>query len=126
MNTWTRNFPKMVEKARSCRVYESTSLNLFRVLSPSQSVYDVRVRNDGSAECSCPYGQHRPDEDKRSVCSHTIAVWLNLFRETDVRISFWNSKAEAKKQHKSRLYVGDGTYVTFSKKPKQSKKGELS
>lgn len=40
------------------------------------------VVNPVTLRCSCPYGQHRPASDKRSGCSHMLAV-LSYVKEME-------------------------------------------
>lgn len=68
----------VARKARECKVTVDTD-GLYRVESPSKSVYHVRIADGGATGwCSCPWGLHHPAAALETGCAHMRAVWARL------------------------------------------------
>jgi hypothetical protein len=87
--------------------------NVYEVVSgASGNVYRVRHNNDGCT-CDCNWATHRPETDPRSGCSHVLAVLNFIARDGGaVSVSAWTSEADAHRQHRRTMDIGDGVLVT--------------
>ncbi|GAB4437123.1 MAG: hypothetical protein Kow0031_18930 [Anaerolineae bacterium] len=99
------------QKSRTHRVRQIRP-NWYQVFDPATGQkYDVALGKNGGT-CSCPWGQHRPARDHRSGCSHVIAAMAYRAARQGLRISVWNSRRAARRQHRPMLDIGDGLILT--------------
>ena len=87
--------------------------NVYEVVSgASGNVYQVRGTSSGYT-CNCHWASHRPENDQRSGCSHVLAV-MNFMAKGDgaASVSAWTSEADAQRQHRRTIDIGDGVLVT--------------
>ncbi len=86
--------------------------NSYRVISAENGrAYIVNLGLNGGT-CSCPWGQYRPDGDRRSGCSHVVAAMNRRAELKGRRLSAWASIKEARRQHRPVLPIGDGLILT--------------
>lgn len=79
----------------------------------SGETYTVVLRSDGGAFCTCPWGQRRKVVDgQRSGCSHVVAVYEHCQRQAGRRVSAWSDEAQARRQHRPLITIGDGMFLT--------------
>jgi hypothetical protein len=111
MNT-IRNAKTIQNKSRMNEVHPIGE-NVFEVVSgASGNVYQVRCSETGCI-CNCTWATHRPEDDPRSGCSHVLAVMNFIAREGGaVSVSAWTSEADAQRQHRRTMDIGDGVLVT--------------
>lgn len=106
--------PKVVQsKSRSHEVIEVVD-GIYDVVSgTSGNVYRVCIGEHGQgATCNCNWGQYRKRNDRRSGCSHVIAVYKYRSAREGRRVSAWASETDAKRQHKVKETIGDGVILT--------------
>ena len=72
--------------------------------------------NPTTLTCTCPYGQHRPASDKRSGCSHVVAV-LSYIKEVEEerRLAVCGTEEEALKSKRA-LAGGFDNLILVSRK----------
>lgn len=105
-----RNAKNLQSKSRSHQVTQ-TSATTYTVKSGSSgSVYTVTLQNQG-ATCQCDWAKYRK-AGQPSSCSHTISVYNHIAEWTGRKVSAWQSKEQAKKQHRPTLDIGDGITLT--------------
>lgn len=86
--------------------------NWYKVTSgETHRVYDVNLGVNGGT-CTCEWGRQRPDEDRRSACSHVIAAMNYRAAQGGRQVSAWTSPGDARRQHRSTLSIGDGVILT--------------
>ena len=61
---------------------------------------------------TCRWGQNRPEEDHRSGCAHVIAAMNHQAQLKGRRISVWTNEADAHRQHRPMIKIGDGLILT--------------
>ena len=106
-----RQAKQIQQKARQYQVKRLTP-NSYRVSSPdSGRSYIVNLGLNGGT-CTCPWGQYRPDDDRRSGCSHVVAAINYRAEQKGRRISAWTSMNAARRQHRPILPIGDGLVLT--------------
>jgi len=109
-----RNPKTLQEKSREHRVVEvvrnkeyfvvsGTSGNRYTVTIYQQSPYTI------AASCTCNWGKYHP----RSACSHVQAVVDEMY--PGYRASAWGSMEDAKRQHRSKRWLGNGVILTLRK-----------
>jgi hypothetical protein len=88
-----RNAKKLQAKSRQHHITRISDSHYMLVSGSSGHKYAV---NPTKMTCSCPWGQHRPANDKRSGCSHTLAV-LSYIKEMEEerRLMAWSTEEEA-------------------------------
>lgn len=109
-----RDAKKMMAKARTHTVTE-LAYDVFHVVSGgSGKAYRVELCADAEgATCTCDWGMYRRATDRRSACSHTLAVYDYMAREADHKLSVWDSELDALRHDADkRAYIGDGVWVT--------------
>jgi hypothetical protein len=92
--------------------------NVYEVVSgASGNVYQVH-HNSAGCTCTCTWAAHRPETDRRSGCSHVLAV-LNFIAQVGgaVSVSAWTSETDAQRQHRRTMDIGDGVLVTVRAAP---------
>lgn len=108
---------KGLDKVRKAKLHKVTPVDrdVFRVESPSGKSYNSRFQHGvEGAVCSCEYGQYRPYGDHyRSACSHVIAMYMHYYKLAGYSVSVWTSEADAKRQHRKVLFIGDNCWVTL-------------
>ena len=103
---------KKIQKKSRGYLVRRVGPNWFKVFSPtSQREYDVNLGLNGGT-CTCAWGQHRPNQDRRSGCSHVVAAMHYRALERGQRISVWASTKAARRQHRPMLPMGDGLILT--------------
>jgi hypothetical protein len=86
--------------------------NWYKVTShTTNQIYDVSLGLNGGI-CTCEWGRQRPDEDRRSACSHVVAALNYRAARKGRRISAWGNETEARRQHRPMLAIGDGVILT--------------
>jgi hypothetical protein len=106
-----RKAKQIQQKSRQYEVKRLTP-NSYRVSDPdSGRAYIVNLGLNGGT-CSCPWGQYRPDDDRRSGCSHVVAAMNYRAEKKGRRISAWTSINAARRQHRPILPIGDGLILT--------------
>jgi len=81
----------------------------------SGDTYRVQITKTGDRQgaiCNCNWGLHRPhgENAQRSACHHVIAAY-NAINEKPVYA--WKTEADADRQKKAKLFIGDGTWITI-------------
>lgn len=87
--------------------------NRYQVTSgTSGSVYNVALHQHGGT-CTCNWAKYRPAHDQRSGCSHVIAA-MNFAAQAEgaTSVSAWTDEAQAERQHRRTMSIGDGVLVT--------------
>lgn len=103
---------KSIQKKSKTHLVTQTGPASYTVTSgASGNEYHVRVFEHG-AVCDCKWAQYRPACDQRSGCSHVVACYNHLATQAGRKVSAWNSRKEAKKQHKPIAAIGDGVTLT--------------
>jgi len=103
---------KQIQKKSRQHTVRRVNPNWFKVLDgESGRIYDVNLGLNGGA-CTCEWGQHRPDRDHRSGCTHVVAAMNERAMRHGRRVSVWSSEKEARRQHRPMLPIGDGLIVT--------------
>ena len=86
--------------------------NWFKVSSAETGrVYDVNLGLNGGTS-TCEWGRQRPDNDRRSACSHVVAAMNYRATQRGKRISIWTNAEDARRQHRPMLMIGDGVFIT--------------
>lgn len=86
--------------------------NWFKVISSeSRRVYDVNLGLNGGT-CTCEWGRQRPADDRRSGCSHVVAAMDYRAAKKGRHLSVWSSIADARRQHRPMMAIGDGVILT--------------
>jgi uncharacterized Zn finger protein len=109
-----QNPKTLQEKSRKHRVVEVVAGKEYYVVSgTSGERYSVTIYQQSqytiAASCTCNWGKYHP----RSACSHVQAVVSEMF--DGYRASAWGSMADAKRQHRSKRWIGDGVIMTLRK-----------
>ena len=103
---------KKIQKRSRDHVVRQLRPNWFKVRdNASGRVYDVNLGLNGGT-CTCAWGQHRPERDHRSGCSHVIAAMNYRAVQQGRRVSVWTSEKAARRQHRPALKIGDGLVIT--------------
>ena len=103
---------KEIQKKSRQHAIRQISPNWFKVTDrDSQREYDVNLGLNGGT-CTCEWGRHRPQYDHRSGCAHVVAAMNYRAMQHGQRISIWTSKAQARRQHRPMLSIGDGLILT--------------
>lgn len=112
MSKQIRNAKSLQSKSRTNSV-EALGGNRYEVTSgKSGKVYTVRTGSHG-ATCTCKWGQYRPAMDQRSGCSHVQAVYNHINQGERGRNAYaWNNEADAQRQKRHTLDIGDGVLIT--------------
>jgi hypothetical protein len=111
--THTITNTKYIQKKSRDYVVRQIRPNWFKVSGgPENSEYDVNLGLNGGT-CTCVWGRFRPAQDHRSGCSHVIAALNYRARLHGRRISVWASEADARRQHRPMLKIGDGVILTI-------------
>ncbi len=106
-----RQAKQIQQKSRQYQVKRITP-NSYRVSSPDNGrAYIVNLGLNGGT-CTCPWGQYRPDDDRRSGCSHVLAAINYRAEQKGRRVSAWTSMKAAQRQHRPVLPIGDGLILT--------------
>lgn len=104
--------PKAIQKKSRRHQVRQIRPNWFRVSDiDTHRVYDVNLGVNGGT-CTCPWGRHRPGNDHRSGCSHVIAALNYRAHRQGRQISVWTDEADARRQHRPMLKIGDGVIIT--------------
>lgn len=74
------------------------------------------IINSDTLSCSCPYGQHRPTNDKRSGCSHVVAVLSYIKKMEEERTLTICATEEAALKSKRALAGGFDGLIILSRK----------
>jgi len=104
--------PKQIQKKSRHLTVRQVHPNWFKVSSDEDNVeYDVNLGVNGGT-CNCMWGRCRPSHDHRSGCSHVIAAMNYRAMKRGKRVSIWTNKADARRQHRPTLQIGDGLFLT--------------
>jgi hypothetical protein len=91
--------------------------NWYKVTSGETGrIYDVNLGLNGGT-CTCQWGRQRPDEDRRSACSHVVAAINYRAAQKGRQVSAWTSLEDAWRQHRPTLTIGDGVILTSRLRP---------
>lgn len=113
MSLKIRNAKGIQSKSRQNEVRHISGDNYEVVSGASGKVYQVNLAGQHGGKCTCDWGQYRPANDQRSGCSHVVAVISYAAREEGAAsVSVWSSEADARRQHRQTLNIGDGVLVT--------------
>jgi hypothetical protein len=103
---------KEIQSRSRCHEVRQVRANWYKVTSSETGrVYDVGLGLNGGT-CTCEWGRQRPDDDRRSACSHVVAAINYRAEQKGRRVSAWNSKEQALRQHRPMLAIGDGVILT--------------
>lgn len=112
MTKQIRNAKAVQSKSRRNEVHPLGDNRYSVVSASSGSVYSVTLTNDGG-RCTCDWAKFRPAHDQRSACSHVLAAINFAAQEAGASsISAWTDEAQATRQHRRTLDIGDGVLVT--------------
>ena len=103
---------KEVQRKSRRHLVRQVRPNWYKVKSDETGrVYDVALGLNGGT-CTCEWGRQRPDDDRRSACSHVIAAmnWRAIQRGR--RVSAWSTTEAAQRQHRPMLPIVDGIILT--------------
>jgi uncharacterized Zn finger protein len=112
MSKQIKNAKTIQSKSRTNEV-KQISASLYEVVSgTSGKVYKVRLAGNGGT-CTCDWAKYRPAGDNRSGCSHVVAA-INFAAQVEgaTSVSAWTSEADAARQHRQTINIGDGVLVT--------------
>lgn len=111
-----KNAKAIESKSRTHEITEVYPERLYTVKSSrAGDVYDIELSADGGARCSCPWGKYRPANDKRSSCSHVVAV-KNYIEESKGRKLYAYASAEtAERQRRPLVESADGVWMVSRK-----------
>ena len=108
----TITHPKRIQKKSRHHKTRQMSANWYKVTSADSGlVYDVNLGLNGGT-CTCRWGRHRPEDDHRSGCTHVIAAINHRASQQGRRISVWSKAADAHRQHRPMINIGDGVILT--------------
>lgn len=112
MNKRIANAKAVQSKSRKNEVHPMGG-NRYQVVSAtSGNVYDVTLAGNGG-RCNCDWAKYRPAHDQRSGCSHVLAVVNFVAQESGATsVSAWTDEAQAQRQHRQMVDIGDGVLVT--------------
>jgi hypothetical protein len=112
MSKQIKNAKTIQAKSRKNEVHALGGNRYQAVSASSGNVYDVRLTANGG-NCTCEWSKYRPAHDKRSACSHVVAA-INFAAQAEgaSSVSAWTDEAQAAKQHRRTLDIGDGVLVT--------------
>ena len=109
---WTIANAKQIQQKSRGHAVQQVGPNWFKVCDvESGRTYDVNLGLNGGA-CTCAWGQHRPQADHRSGCSHVVAAMNYRALQHGRQISVWTNKKDAKRQHRPIFNIGDGLILT--------------
>jgi hypothetical protein len=104
--------PKEIQRKSRRHLVRQVRPNWYKVKSDETGrIYDVALALNGGT-CSCEWGRQRPDEDRRSACSHVLAAMNYRAVQTGRRVSAWCTEDDARRQHHPMLAIGDGIILT--------------
>lgn len=120
-----KNVKTIQAKSRTHEVTEIAPDSYQVVSGHSGSKYQVRIISASQSPlgtthggyCSCEWGGHRSNVDKRSGCSHVTAVYNHIAVSANRTVSAWGSKEDARRQHRPTLNIGDGVTLTARLEP---------
>lgn len=110
-----RNSKQLQSKSRQ-HLITRLSPHSYRLTSGSSgNQYIINLVKDG-ATCSCKWGQSRPNGDKRSGCSHTLAVMSYVKgMEEERKVGCCGSLEDVKRGKRQVVGNWDGIIVTARK-----------
>lgn len=82
--------------------------------SNSGNVYTVRISGN-VAFCDCDWSKYRPGHDRRCACSHVQSVYKFIAEQKNRATSAWGNIADAERQHRQIINIGDGVILTTRK-----------
>ena len=103
---------KLIQRKSRDHTVRQIGSNWYKVTSgETDRVYDVNLGLNGGT-CTCEWGRQRPDDDRRSACSHVIAAINHRAARKGRSVSAWGTYKEARRQHRPTLPIGDGIVLT--------------
>jgi hypothetical protein len=103
---------KQIQRKSREHTVRQVRSNWYKVTSSETGrAYDVNLGINGGT-CTCEWGRQRPDEDRRSACSHVVAAMNYRAAQKGRRMSAWTSPEDAQRQHRPALPIGDGVILT--------------
>lgn len=112
MGKQIKNAKTIQSKSRTNEVHPLGNGRYSVVSGTSGKVYSVRL-NGCQGACSCDWAKYRPANDQRSGCSHVIAAINFVAQESGASsVSVWTNEADAARQHRQTINIGDGVLVT--------------
>jgi uncharacterized Zn finger protein len=112
MSKQIKNAKTIQSKSRTNEVHPMDNGRYSVVSGTSGKVYSVRLNGNGGT-CTCDWAKYRPAGDNRSGCSHVVAA-INFAAQVEgaTSVSAWTSEADAARQHRQTINIGDGVLVT--------------
>ena len=111
MSKQIKNVKSIQSKAKKNAVTRISN-SLYEVTSStSGNVYKVRIQGD-QGSCTCDWAKYRPSSDTRCGCSHVVAAFEFIAEEKGRTVSPWGNEADAKRQHRPMINIGDGVVLT--------------
>lgn len=112
MSKSIKNAKTIQSKSRN-HIVAHVAGNVYTVTSASSgNRYTVRHSEQGST-CDCNWGAYRSSTDRRSGCSHVLSVVNFVAQAAGANsVSAWTDEAQAQRQHRRTLDIGDGVLVT--------------
>ncbi|GAB4422693.1 MAG: hypothetical protein Fur0044_20700 [Anaerolineae bacterium] len=103
---------KQIQRKSRSHIVRQVRSNWYKVTSGETGrTYDVNLGLNGGT-CTCKWGRERPDQDRRSACSHVIAAMNFRAAQKGRRVSAWARPEDAERQHRPTLPIGDGVILT--------------
>ena len=110
------NVKEIQSRKNQDEVSPTSSPHVFNVKSGvSGEVYHVTFLPDGTgAMCDCKWGQFRKWATPQSGCHHVLSAYEYVLQ---TNVAAWTDEAQAKKQHRKTVAIGDGVTLTLRKAP---------
>lgn len=103
---------KQIQHKSRAHTVRQIQSNWYKVTSSETGrIYDVNLALNGGT-CTCQWGRQRPDDDRRSACSHVVAAMNFRAAQKGRRVSAWTTLDAAQRQHRPTLPIGDGLILT--------------
>lgn len=103
---------KQIQHKSRAHTVRQIQSNWYKVTSSETGrIYDVNLALNGGT-CTCQWGRQRPDDDRRSACSHVVAAINYRAAQKGRRVSAWTRLDDAQRQHRPTLLIGDGLILT--------------
>jgi len=107
-----RHAKELTQKSKAHEIKQLRAF-MYEVTSGSSGKTYVVCLNETGPTCTCDWAKYRKWSDRRSACSHTLAVYRWLAKEQGGSASAWGTMEGAKRQHRRRMDIGDGVVLTL-------------
>lgn len=112
MSKQIKNAKTIQSKSRTNEVHPMGNGRYSIVSGTSGKVYSVKLNGQGGT-CTCDWAKYRPANDSRSGCSHVVtAIQFAAQEDGKNSVSVWTNEADANRQHRQIINIGDGVLVT--------------